>query len=113
VEAIRSKEEGLTERFLKGIASLKGITVYGPPDAASRTAVVSFNIAGVSPSEASLDLDERYGILCRPGLHCAPAAHRTIGTFSQGTIRFGFGYFSTEEEISFALEAIRSLAPGN
>ena len=47
--------------------------------------------------------------MCRPGLHCAPAAHRTIGTFSRGTIRFGFGYFNTEEEISLALEAIRSL----
>jgi len=113
VEAIRSKEEGLTERFLRGLASLKGITVYGPPDAASRTAAVSFNIAGVSPSEAALELDERFGILCRPGLHCAPAAHRTIGTFSQGTIRFGFGYFNKDEEISFALEAIRSLAAGD
>jgi cysteine desulfurase family protein len=112
VESIRSKEERLTERFLKGLASLKGITVYGPPDAASRTAVVSFNIDGVSPSEAALELDERFGILCRSGLHCAPAAHRTIGTFSQGTIRFGFGYFNTQKEISFALEAIRSLVAG-
>jgi cysteine desulfurase family protein len=110
VEMIRSKEKGLTERFLKGLASLKDITVYGPPDAASRAAVVSFNIRGVSPSEAALQLDERFGILCRPGLHCAPAAHRTIGTFSQGTIRFGFGYFNKDEEISFALEAIQSLA---
>jgi len=110
VEAIRSKEEELTKRFLKGLASLKGITVYGPADAADRAAVVSFNIDGVSPSEGSLELDERFGILCRPGLHCAPAAHRTIGTFPRGTIRFGFGYFNTEEEISLALEAIRSLA---
>jgi cysteine desulfurase family protein len=108
VEAIRRREEGLTERFMKGLASLKDITVYGPPDAASRAAVVSFNIDGVSPSEASLELDERFGILCRPGLHCAPAAHRTIGTFPQGTIRFGFGYFNKDEEISFALEAIQS-----
>ncbi len=110
VEAIRCKEEYLTARFVEGIAALPGVTVYGPPDAASRTAVVSFNIAGVSPSEAALELDERFGILCRPGLHCAPAAHRTIGTFSQGTIRFGFGYFNKDEEIAMALEAIRSLA---
>lgn len=109
VEVIRSKEKRLTERFLKGLASLKGIAVYGPRDAESRAAVVSFNIHGVSPSEAALQLDERFGILCRPGLHCAPAAHRTIGTFSQGTIRFGFGYFNTDEEVSLALEAIRSL----
>jgi cysteine desulfurase family protein len=110
VEAVRSKEEGLTTRFLAGLAALPGVIVYGPPDAASRTAVISFNIAGVSPSAAALELDERFGILCRPGLHCAPAAHRTIGTFPQGTIRFGFGYFNKEEEIDMALEAIRSLA---
>ena len=112
IEAIRRKEEGLTDKFLKGLASLKGITVYGPPDAASRTAVVSFNIDGISPSEAALELDERFGILCRHGLQCAPAAHRTIGTFPKGTIRFGFGYFNNDEEISFALEAIRCLAAG-
>ena len=109
VETIRNKEKSLTEKFLQGLASLQGITVYGPPGAASRTAVVSFNIAGVSPSEAALEFDERFRIMCRPGLHCAPASHRTIGTFSRGTIRFGFGYFNTEEEISLALEAIRSL----
>jgi selenocysteine lyase/cysteine desulfurase len=86
---------------------ITSITVYGPPGAASRTAVVSFNIAGVSPSDAALEFDERFRIMCRPGLHCAPAAHRTIGTFSRGTIRFGFGYFNMEEEISLALEAIR------
>jgi len=112
VEAIRSKEEALTARFLAGLAALPGITVYGPPDAASRTAVVSFNITGLSPSEAAMELEERFGILCRPGLHCAPAAHRTIGTFSRGTIRFGFGYFNKEEEIDLALEAIQSLAGG-
>jgi len=110
VEAIRGKEEGLTARFLAGLAALPGVTVYGPPDAASRTAVVSFNIAGVAPSAAALGLDERFGILCRPGLHCAPAAHRTMGTFPQGTIRFGFGYFNKDEEITLALEAIGSLA---
>lgn len=109
VETIRCKEQSLTAQFLQGLASLQGISVYGPPDAASRTAVVSFNIAGVSPSEAALEFDERFRIMCRPGLHCAPAAHRTIGTFSQGTIRFGFGYFNTGEEVSLALEAIRSL----
>jgi cysteine desulfurase family protein len=110
VAAIRSKEEGLTARFLAGLTALPGLTVYGPPGAASRTAVVSFNIAGVSPSTAALELDERFGILCRPGLHCAPAAHHTIGTFPQGTIRFGFGYFNKDEEIDVALEAIRFLA---
>ena len=109
VETIRCKEESLTKKFLQGLASLEGITIHGPTGAAGRTAVVSFNIAGISPSEAALEFEERFRILCRPGLHCAPAAHRTIGTFPQGTIRFSFGYFNTVEEISIALEAIRSL----
>jgi cysteine desulfurase family protein len=112
VDTIRRREEGLTEKFLQGLTPLKGVTAYGPHDAVGRTAVVSFTIAGVSPSEAALALDERFGILCRPGLHCAPAAHRFLGTFPQGTIRFGFGYFNTEAEIDFALEAVRSLATG-
>ena len=111
-KTIRDKEMALTERFLRGLRSLPGIAVCGTGGAASRTAVISFNIAGVSPSEAALALDERFGILCRPGLHCAPAAHRTMGTFPRGTIRFGFSYFNTEEEIDLALEAIRCLAAG-
>jgi selenocysteine lyase/cysteine desulfurase len=93
--------------------SMKLETDFSESDAGQiRTAVVSFNIAGVSPSEAALQLDERFGILCRSGLHCAPVVHRAIGTFSRGTIRFGFGYLNKDEEISFALEAIRSLAAG-
>ena len=113
VGAVRRKEAGFTEQFLYGLASMKSVTVYGPRDASGRTGVVSFNIAGVSPSTAALELDERFRIMCRPGLHCAPAAHRTIGTFPQGTIRFGFGYFNREEEIFMALKAIRSLAAGD
>jgi len=64
------------------------------------------------PSEVALELDERFAILSRPGLHCAPAAHRTVGTFPQGTVRFGFGFFNTGEEIAAALTAIRELARG-
>ena len=109
LDKIRQHEEALTALFLRGLAALRGITVYGPPEAAGRTAVVSFNMAGVSPSEAALDFDERFGILCRPGLHCAPAAHRTIGTLPRGTIRFGFGYFNREEEIDIALKAIEAI----
>jgi selenocysteine lyase/cysteine desulfurase len=64
----------------------------------------------MTPSEASFALDEQYGIMSRPGLHCAPAAHRTIGTFPGGTVRFSFGYFNTEEEISYALDALQQIS---
>ncbi|MHB9096873.1 MAG: aminotransferase class V-fold PLP-dependent enzyme [Syntrophales bacterium] len=110
VEAIRSREELLTARFIGGLQEIPGVTLTGPVDPSSRTAVVSFNIAGLMPSEAALELDERFAIMSRPGLHCAPAAHRTIGTFPRGTLRFGFGFFNTEAQIDAALGAIRDLS---
>jgi cysteine desulfurase / selenocysteine lyase len=110
IKAIRAHEEALTGRFLNGLKEISGVTLYGPDDPLNRTALVSFNIRGLMPSEVALELDERFSILSRPGLHCAPAAHRTIGTFPQGTVRFGFNFFNTEEEIDHALDALRKLA---
>jgi cysteine desulfurase / selenocysteine lyase len=112
IGAVRAHEEALTGRFLNGLKDIAGVRLYGPADPARQTALVSFNIDGLMPSEVALELDERFGILSRPGLHCAPAAHRTIGTFPQGTVRFGFGFFNTEEEIDAALAALRELAHG-
>jgi cysteine desulfurase family protein len=110
VGAIRAGEEQLTGAFLEQLKELKDrVTVYGTWEAARRTAVVSFNLKGVSPSDAALYFEEKHGILCRPGLHCAPSAHRTIGTFPQGTIRFSFGFFNTRQDIDAAVGAIRDL----
>lgn len=109
LEAIQAKETALTKLFIDGIRSIKGLKIYGDPNPSNRTAVVSFTIDGISPSEISYQLDEEFGILSRPGLHCAPAAHRTIGTFPEGTVRFSFGYFTTEEEIVIAIKAIESI----
>ena len=88
------------------------MTVYGPKAASRQMPVVSFRIAGLDPAEAALKLDERFGILSRPGLHCAPAAHRTLGTAPTGTLRFSFGYFNTEAEIRTALDAVGRLRGG-
>jgi len=112
VDAIRAREEALAGRFTRGLMEIPGIDLYGPSGPSRRTSIVSFNIAGLMPSEAAQELDERFAIMSRPGLHCAPAAHRTIGTFPTGTIRFGFGVFNTEAEIDAALEAVRALACG-
>lgn len=106
IEVIREKENTLTEYFLESLNAKRGIRVYGPLNMEERTSVVSFNIEGVSPSEAAFIFDDEYGILSRPGLHCAPSAHRTIGTFPDGTNRFSFGYFNTIDEIDISLKAI-------
>jgi len=112
VAQVRRQEMELTELLLSGLASLDGVTIYGPPEVAQRTATIPFNIQGMQPSEVALRLDEEYGILCRPGLHCAPAAHKTIGTFPQGTARFGLGFFNTAEEVRQALAAVQHIAAG-
>lgn len=110
VEAIRKKEIALTGLFLDGVSSIEGVRVYGDTDPATRVALVSFTIDGMSPSDISFSLDEGFNIMSRPGLHCAPSAHRTIGTFPCGTVRFSFGVFTTEEEIMTAIKAIETLA---
>ncbi len=110
VEGIRAVEEKLTARFLSQMADMSGpVKIYGPNDVFKQTAVVSFNMAGISASDAALHFEERYGILCRAGLHCAPSAHRTLGTFPGGAIRFSFGYFNTNQDVDTAVEAVRSL----
>lgn len=110
VERIREHERGLTDRLLRGLLEIPGATVYGPLDARKQLATVSFKLQGLSPSEVGLRLDEDFGILCRVGLHCSPSSHRTIGTFPQGTVRFGLSYFNDDAEIDLALGAVSQLA---
>jgi cysteine desulfurase family protein len=110
VTAIRSHEVLLLEQLLGGLEAIGGVTLYGTHDPELQTATVSFTIEGMAPSEVGLRLDETYGIMSRVGLHCAPAAHKTIGTFPVGTVRFGLSAFNTEEEIQAGLAAVRALA---
>lgn len=110
VETIAEHERLLGGRLLAGLADIPGARVYGPEGPAGRIGLLSLNIDGVSPSEAGLVLDRRFGVMCRIGLHCAPAAHRTIGTYPTGTIRLAWGAFTTEEEIDAVLEGLAAIA---
>jgi cysteine desulfurase family protein len=107
---IREKEKDLTERLQRGLEALPGITVYGPPLGVERAAVVSFNILGMEPSEVCLILDQAFEIAARSGLHCAPDAHRTMGTLPKGTVRLSLGYLNTTEEVDRCLEAVAAIA---
>jgi selenocysteine lyase/cysteine desulfurase len=110
IEAIRKREYDLTQRLINDLLDIPGVTVYGGLNADRQIGVVSFNIQGISPSEVGLLLDDKYEIMCRVGLHCAPAAHKSIGTFPDGTVRFGLGTFTTEDDIDAAVEAVSDLA---
>jgi cysteine desulfurase/selenocysteine lyase len=110
VNEIRAHEVALTQALIQGLGSISGVTVYGTLDAELQTATVSFNLDGMASSEVGMRLDEEFGIMCRVGLHCAPAAHKTLGTFPDGTVRFGLGAFSTMAEVEASLAAVEELA---
>lgn len=110
VEAIRAREDSLVRRFLAGIEGVPGLCSHGPAPGEPRAPVVSVTFDGLLPSEAASLLEEGFGLLTRVGLHCAPAAHRTIGTYPQGTVRFTPGYFTTRRQIDRAIAACRELA---
>jgi len=105
---IREHEEKLTKIFLEGLKNIRGITVYG--HTGPSTAVVSLDLANLDSSELAFILDDEYGICTRAGLHCAPLAHKTIGTLESAAVRFSFGYFNTEDEIMECLSAIKEIS---
>lgn len=106
VESIHEYEMTLLRGLIEGLGGLPGVRLHGPKDASHRTAVISFTVEGRQVSEIGLLLDEEAGVLCRVGLHCAPAAHRTIGTFPEGTVRFAPGPLTTLDEIGAAISAV-------
>ena len=109
---IRKHELRLTEEFLKLLEPLEKegkLKVIGKKDTEMRTGVVSIQTLTRELSDTAFQLDTRYGIMTRVGLHCAPSAHKTMGTYPSGTIRFSFGWANTEEEIKAAADALEEL----
>lgn len=109
VENLHRQTMALTESFLAGVKNIANIELIGESGIKNRTSVVSLNFPGRDNAEVAYELDKSYGIMTRPGLHCAPSAHRTLGTFPHGTVRFSFSHFNTPREISCALGAINKL----
>ncbi len=112
VEAVQEHDRSLTRRLLAGLACIPQVTLYGPQQAEQRVATVSFNVAGLEPSTVGLRLDEEFGVLCRVGLHCSPGAHRTMGTFPTGAVRWSLGYYNTIAQVDEALAALETIARG-
>jgi cysteine desulfurase / selenocysteine lyase len=113
-EHIHRHEMEIGRVLLDGLSQIRDADLYGPSSLQDRLSVISMNLKGWSSSALSRVLDREFGILTRPGLHCAPRAHRTIGTFPQGTVRFSFGWFNTvseAENVLVALDRIRRKRP--
>ncbi len=110
VASVARHEYRCMDRLLRGLAAIGGVTLYGPPRDQPRASVVSFNVRSLDPAQVAAALDERAGIACRPGWHCAALAHRTIGTVKTGTVRLSPGPFTSMREIDEALGAVAALA---
>lgn len=109
IEKIRNHEEELTKLFIDGLKTIDGVEIYGVLDEKQKTPVVSINMEGVDSSILSYVLDDEYDIQTRPGLHCAPLAHETIGTIKKGAVRFSFSYFNEKDEIIYAIETLKKI----
>jgi cysteine desulfurase / selenocysteine lyase len=109
IETIRRKEMSLVRHLVEELLKMQGITLYGPAPEKERGGIVSFTVEGRDPAIFGFTLDQEYDIEVRTGLHCAPMAHRTIGTYPAGTIRVSPGWFTTEQEIETFLSAIHQI----
>lgn len=109
-EKIQSRVHFLREHLNRGLAQIPGVILYQPEGSLKQAAVVSFNLKGWEPAEVGAVLDQAFEVKVRTGLHCAPAAHKTLGTYPQGTVRISLGYFNILKEVNFTLEAVSKIA---
>ncbi|MEG1750340.1 MAG: aminotransferase class V-fold PLP-dependent enzyme, partial [Raoultibacter sp.] len=116
ITALRKHEQQLCEHFIDGLRAIDNlekasrVRIAGPLNSEQRVGVFSLDFIGRDNAEATFLLEQDYGILTRCGLHCSPSAHKTLGTFPQGSVRFSFGYTTTLNDIDTALAAIEQIA---
>lgn len=109
IENIRRGELNLLERFLAELKEIDLINIIGRTDTASRTGVVSIDVPTRDNADISFKLYSESGIATRCGMHCAPSAHQTLGTFPKGTVRFSFSHFNTDDDIEYAVSALKNI----
>jgi cysteine desulfurase/selenocysteine lyase len=110
IDRIRAHQRAVLQRLLDGLSTVPGLTLYGPQSPDRRVGVVSLNLSGWEPTDLGVALDQDFDVAVRTGLHCAPLAHHTIGTFPTGTVRLSPGYFTTLEEVDWVIGALERLA---
>lgn len=113
LQAINEKELSFTGYFLEQLQALddtgRHIRIIGKKDLTDRNAVVSIQTPEIDMSQVAWQLDNEYGVMTRVGLHCAPNAHKTLGTYPAGTIRFSFGPENTKNELDFAIQGLKKI----
>lgn len=109
MENIARQELAICQRFIDGALTLPDTRVVGKLTTQDRAAIVSLDFQKMDNAEVSFLLDNQYGVMTRCGLHCAPRAHKSLGTFPQGTVRFSFSHHNTPEEVDTCIEGLRKI----
>ena len=112
LDGLREHELVLTEQLMAGLQVLEGqglLRIVGRQDMNQRTSVVSITDTHKDIAQVAYELATKHGIATRVGLHCAPNAHRTLGTYPTGTLRFSLGWHNTAEEVAIALAALKEV----
>ncbi len=109
VDAIRAHDMALTQRLLEGLGDIPGVCIHGPCDPERQTATVSITFAEHVVTDIAFRLDDEFGVMVRAGLHCAPWAHRSLGTLPDGTLRLSAGFSTTIEDVDRAVEALKQV----
>ncbi|MGN0403678.1 MAG: aminotransferase class V-fold PLP-dependent enzyme, partial [Bariatricus sp.] len=109
LKAIHDKKMELTEYFLNEVKRIPQVRIVGRKDVQDRVAVVSLDFLTIDNAVAAFELEQECGVMTRVGLHCAPAAHQSLHTFPQGTVRFAFSFSNTFSEIDRCVEGIRKI----
>ncbi len=106
---IREKEMYLLDRFIEAVLNIKNVKIIGKKTTDDRTGVLSVDFINNDNGLVAHELSKNYGIMTRSGLHCAPSAHKTLGTFPGGTVRFAVSHFTTTEEIDYTIDCIKKI----
>jgi cysteine desulfurase family protein len=112
LEKLSRHKDEMTRRLQEGLGEIDTVEVYGPGPGEPRGHLVSFNVGGMASAEVAGLLDREHDIAARAGLHCAPGAHRAMGTLKRGVVRLSVGAFNTVGEIDTALAAVERIAAG-
>jgi cysteine desulfurase family protein len=110
LDQVHASSTALGRRVRDALAGIAGVTLHGPTDPAESVGIVSVSIEGVPCATVARLLDDEWGVMTRAGLHCSPAAHRSLGTAPEGTLRLSWGKDTSEQEIDIAVQALRTIA---
>jgi cysteine desulfurase family protein len=109
IDNLRKKQLQLVKYFVSQLSDMEDIIFYGPHMNEERLPLISLNVKNMTPSDLAYELDNKFEIMVRAGLHCSPLAHKSIGTFPQGAVRFSVGGFNNERDIEYAADSLKKI----